>query len=199
MWLLTYCRMLLVGVACCIFTEIYAAVMQREFQHTDNKVGKAFGVVGIYVFGILYCESAQTFAHLAHSLTSTDIFINSVTWLYGAEVLPVSIRSRMMGVAAAFHYAINVGLTQAGPSAFATIGENYYYVFVGCCIVYWFIIYFYYPETKQKTLEEIAQAFGDKIVEVPLDSVRAEGIVLEEKANTVRLESRHSKEGDHAA
>ena len=48
--------MLLIGVACVIVTEIYAAVMQREFQNTDNRVGKAFGVVGIYVFGVLYCK-----------------------------------------------------------------------------------------------------------------------------------------------
>ena len=38
-----------------------------------------------------------------------DVFINSVTWLYGAEVLPVSIRSRIMGVSAAAHYIVNVG------------------------------------------------------------------------------------------
>lgn len=73
-------------------------------------------------------------------------------------------------------------VTQAGPSAFATIHENYYYVFVGCCAVYFVIIYFYYPyggfqtvfshglsltrarETNQKTLEEIAAQFGDKVL-----------------------------------
>lgn len=32
-----------------------------------------------------------------------------MTWLYGAEVLPMSIRSRIMGVAAAAHYIVNVG------------------------------------------------------------------------------------------
>lgn len=95
--------------------------------------------------------------------TSADSLINSVTWLYGAEVLPMSIRSKIMGVAAAAHYIVNVGgkyyvvvfdnshiniswpVTQAGPTAFATIHENYYYVFVGCCCVYLVIIYFYYP------------------------------------------------------
>lgn len=50
--------MLLTGVVCVICTEIYAAVMQREFQNTDNRVGKAFGIVGIYLFGVLYCKTS---------------------------------------------------------------------------------------------------------------------------------------------
>jgi hypothetical protein len=36
-------------------------------------------------------------------------------------------------------------VTEAGPSAFKNIRQNYYYVFVGCCTVYFFIIYFFYP------------------------------------------------------
>lgn len=36
-------------------------------------------------------------------------------------------------------------VTEAGPSAFANIKQNYYYVFVGCCAVYLVLIYFYFP------------------------------------------------------
>jgi hypothetical protein len=36
-------------------------------------------------------------------------------------------------------------VTEAGPSAFANIKQNYYYVFVGCCLVYLVLIYFYFP------------------------------------------------------
>lgn len=35
--------------------------------------------------------------------------LNSTTWLYGAEVLPVAIRSKVMGLAAASHFIVNVG------------------------------------------------------------------------------------------
>ncbi|CAK7215965.1 hypothetical protein SEUCBS140593_002708 [Sporothrix eucalyptigena] len=145
-------KMLLAGMAWVIWTEVYSAIMQWKFQHTDNKVGKGFALLGIYLFVVgYYC------------------LINPVTWIYGAEVLPISIRSRVMGLAATCHYVVNVGITEAGPSAFAKIGQNYYYVFVGCCAVYSVIIYFYYPETKQKTLEGIAAAFGDHVVNVKED------------------------------
>ncbi|EPE02782.1 mfs monosaccharide transporter [Ophiostoma piceae UAMH 11346] len=168
-------KMLLTGVGCVILTEIYAAVMQHQFQNTDNKIGKAFAILGIYLFAVAYYG-----------------MINSVTWLYGAEILPMAIRNRVMGTAAACHYIVNVGLTEAGPSAFANIKENYYYVFVGCCSLYFVGIYLWYPETKQKTLEEIAAAFGDKVVEVGANEMAAEELAMEggakaglEKANHI--------------
>jgi hypothetical protein len=68
-------------------------------------------------------------------MASKDALINSVTWLYGAETQPLLIRSKMVGLSAVFHYVVNVSLTEAAPTAFSTIQENYYYVFIGCCMV----------------------------------------------------------------
>ena len=48
--------MILTGLSGVVLIEIYAAVMQREFQNTDNKVGKGFAVLGIYLFVVTYCE-----------------------------------------------------------------------------------------------------------------------------------------------
>lgn len=36
-------------------------------------------------------------------------------------------------------------VTEAGPSAFANIHENYYYVFVACTCFFLTIAYFYFP------------------------------------------------------
>ena len=141
--------------------------MAREFANSENKVGKGFAILGIYIFVVCYCRSCLTCDKWGSKLTLpviVDSLINSVTWLYGAEVVPMSVRSRMVGVSAVAHYVVNAGcmfslmpeercyvakrylaVTEAGPSAFSNIHENYYYVFVGCCTVYLFIIYFYYP------------------------------------------------------
>lgn len=91
--------------------------MQREFQNTNNRVGKGFAILGIYLFVVCYYG-----------------MLNSTTWLYGSEVLPIALRSKIMGLAAASHFIVNVAITEAGPSAFANIHENYYYVFVGCSL-----------------------------------------------------------------
>ncbi|KAJ0417079.1 general substrate transporter [Aspergillus carlsbadensis] len=141
-------KMILAGLSGIIVVEIYAAVMQRQFQNTDNRIGKGFAILGIYLFVVIYYG-----------------MLNSTTWLYGAEVLPIALRSKIMGLAAASHFIVNVGITEAGPSAFANIHENYYYVFVGCTLFFLVIAYFYFPETKRKTLEEIAASFGDRVID----------------------------------
>ncbi|KAJ5232707.1 Major facilitator superfamily domain general substrate transporter [Penicillium chermesinum] len=140
-------KMIISGLAGIVLILIYAAVMQREFQNTSNRVGKGFAILGIYLFVVCYYG-----------------MLNSTTWLYGAEVLPIALRSKVMGLAAASHFIVNVAVTEAGPSAFANIKENYYYVFVVCSTFFLAVAYFYFPETKQKTLEEVAAAFGDKVV-----------------------------------
>lgn len=101
--------MLLTGCAWVVFTEIFAAVMQREFENTDNSVGKGFAIAGLYVFIIGYCK-ATMHDRMFKKLTShsVDALINSVTWLYGAEVVPYMIRSKMVGLSAVAHYVVNV-------------------------------------------------------------------------------------------
>ncbi|ESK91099.1 mfs monosaccharide transporter [Moniliophthora roreri MCA 2997] len=140
-------KMLLWGTSLLVVDLVYCAVTSRYFGGGGNKVGAGFTVLGIYLFTIIYYLS-----------------INSTTWLYGVEVLPMSLRSKITGLAATSHFVINIGVTQAGPSAFANIHENYYYVFVVTTTIYFLGVLFFFPETKGKTLEMIAAEFGDKVV-----------------------------------
>ncbi|GAB7355804.1 hypothetical protein MBLNU459_g6480t2 [Dothideomycetes sp. NU459] len=142
-------KMILAGLGGIALVEIYAAVMQREFQASHDRVGKGFAILAIYLFVVVYYG-----------------MLNSTTWLYGAEVMPIALRSKVMGLAAASHFVVNVAITEAGPSAFASIKENYYYVFVGCSLFFLVMSWLYFPETKGKTLEEIAAVFGDRVVAV---------------------------------
>lgn len=51
--------MILAGLSGIIVVEIYAAVMQRQFQNTDNNLGKGFAILGIYLFVVTYCKMAH--------------------------------------------------------------------------------------------------------------------------------------------
>lgn len=97
--------MILIGLASIAGIEIYTAVMQYKFQNTDNRVGKGFCILGIFLFVVTYCELLV----LADSaLTIVDGMLNSTTWLYGAEVLPINLRNKIMGLASASHFIVNV-------------------------------------------------------------------------------------------
>ncbi|KAF9040425.1 general substrate transporter [Hymenopellis radicata] len=117
-------------------------IMAREFADSDNKVGKGFAILGIYLFTAIYYAG-----------------INSTTWLYGVEILPIFLRSKVTGLASTSHFVWNIALTEAGPSAFANIRENYYYVFVGTTFFSAVCIYFYFLNPGRNRAE-----FGDAVV-----------------------------------
>ncbi|KAJ5019385.1 hypothetical protein K4K57_000551 [Colletotrichum sp. SAR 10_99] len=161
-------KMIIGGLASIVLVLIYTAVMQRHFQETDNRVGKGFTILGIYMFVTAYYG-----------------LINSATWLYSAEVLPLALRAKVMGLACACHFIVNIGVTQAGPSALSTIHENYYYVFVGCTAFFTVIAYFFFEETRHKTLEEISEAFGYEVTSSEDMHVPRAKLDVEEKSRQI--------------
>jgi hypothetical protein len=56
------------------------------------------------------------------------------------------------------------------------------------CVAVAFVDEILFRETKQKTLEDIAAAFGDKVVLVDERAIAAEEVVLEEKARLEEVE-----------
>lgn len=51
----------------------------------------------------------------------------------------------------------------------------------------------YSRETKQRTLEEVAAAFGDKVVLVTETDLAVEDAVMHDKADAIQLESTQGK------
>lgn len=79
--------------------------------------------------------------------------------------MPTKIRAT--GVAAGYvvFNAMGVLMTQTAPLAIAAITWKYFIIWLVLDCVYVVIVYFYYPETKNKTLEDLAGVFGDKVAE----------------------------------
>jgi hypothetical protein len=107
-------------------TETYSAVMQREFQHTNNKVGKGFALLGIYLFVVCYCRLLDFAVVSCTNSFRLDATINSTTWLYGSEIMPMSIRSRIVGVSAFCHYSVNTASTFLGISGFPRHAHRFF-------------------------------------------------------------------------
>lgn len=51
--------------------------------------------------------------------------------------------------------------TQVSPIAFEKIGWKFYLVFICCCVVSSTIVFFTFPDTLNKPLEDVARMFGD--------------------------------------
>ncbi|KAI9869352.1 MAG: hypothetical protein M1813_000141 [Trichoglossum hirsutum] len=99
---------------------------------------------GIYLFGIVYSPGE-----------------GPVPFTYSAEAYPLYIRSYGMSLATATTWFFNFVLSITWPSlqaAFTTQGAFSWYA--GWNIVGFFLVLFFLPETKGKTLEELDQVFS---------------------------------------
>jgi len=68
--------------------------------------------------------------------------------LYAVEMLPHHIRAKAQGVTQLFSTAALFASTYASPVALQNLGWKYYFVFIGLDTMWFFVIWYFYPETK---------------------------------------------------
>ena len=56
-------KMLLTGMSLVVVIEIYAAIMQMQFENSTNNVGKGFAVLGIYLFCVSIGNATEIREH----------------------------------------------------------------------------------------------------------------------------------------
>jgi sugar porter (SP) family MFS transporter len=84
----------------------------------------------------------------------------TVPWLYPAEIFPLEVRAKgnAWGV---FGWSIGNGwLTLLCPIMFQQLGEKTLYIFAACNVITIPMVWALYPETNQRTLEEIDLLFA---------------------------------------
>ncbi|KAK7935566.1 hypothetical protein PG985_001061 [Apiospora marii] len=115
--------------------------------------------------------------------------LGPMTWIIPPEVFTTELRAKANAIVQVIHYSISLVITQCSPIALAAVGWKYYILFVltnALCALVFFVAY---PETKGKSLEEIAELFGD------VDTVHKSDIErMEEKVTVKTDEYRRSRE-----
>jgi hypothetical protein len=96
-------------------------------------------------------------------LAGYAFIMNSFGYTYPSEIMPTPIRA--VGNATAFctFNAITIMLVQVTPIAVEKIAWKYFLIFIICDAIFLIVVYFVYPETSGRTLEEIAALFGDEV------------------------------------
>ncbi|KAL4959229.1 uncharacterized protein BDV14DRAFT_206971 [Aspergillus stella-maris] len=83
-------------------------------------------------------------------------------WLLPAKIFPLQGRSKGMALATTSNWIFNFIIGMVSPDAFAGIGGYFYLVIAGFCLFSAGLVYFYYVETANHSLEEIAALFGNQ-------------------------------------
>ncbi|ODV97824.1 hypothetical protein PACTADRAFT_324 [Pachysolen tannophilus NRRL Y-2460] len=117
-------------------------------------------------------------------------------WLYCSEIFPNRIRAKANGVSTSVNWIFNFALGMFVPTAFHNISWKTYMIFGTFCVVAFFNVYFLFPETQGKTLEEIDQMWQDGVPAWRTKNYVVElpplGEVFEEKASAREVENASS-------
>jgi hypothetical protein len=124
-----------------------------------------------YCMQLSLCERVSTFSSLQkkHCLTffsclSFAATMGPVSWTYPAEIYPLKVRAKAVSITSASLYIFNFALAFAVPSGLETIAWKLYCIFgvfnVACFVHVWFM----FPETVGRTLEEVEDIFASEHV-----------------------------------
>ncbi|XP_063542025.1 facilitated trehalose transporter Tret1-like isoform X1 [Cydia strobilella] len=86
--------------------------------------------------------------------------VGPIPWLMLREIFPANVTRRASAITAGFHWFLAFGVTKLYQNLVANVKTGWtLWHFAVTCIVGTIFVYFFVPETKGKTLEEIQQAF----------------------------------------
>jgi len=147
------------AIICCIIHFAMAATMAACGHHveqvngnenlkwevTNKAAGKAVIAMSYIFIGIYGFTWAPT------------------GWVYCSEVFPLKYRAKGVGLSAATNWIFNFALAYFVAPAFTNIQWKTYIIFGVLCFAMIFHIFFTYPETKGRTLEEIDIVFDSDL------------------------------------
>jgi MFS family permease len=138
-WLISF------GLLACALLMMVEMLLQRFYLTTTNKPGLSAAAAMIFIFQ-----------------TTFSLFLDGASYFYVAEIWPSHLRPQGFAIGMATLCSTNMIWLLAAPSAIAHIGWKYYLFFVCIPAIAAVVVFFCFPDTLRKSLEEIAGMFGDE-------------------------------------
>ncbi|KAL3484537.1 general substrate transporter [Aspergillus germanicus] len=118
--------------------------------------GTVWAIEYRYSFG---ASVAATF-FLFFYMTFFPLGFLGANFLYSAEIAPQDLRVHLAAVGTATHWLFNFVIAEITPVAFTTIRYRYYIVYAVIGFNAAVLVYFFFPETKGRSLEEMDSLFS---------------------------------------
>lgn len=138
---------LLIGTVCITIALICEGVINSQNTAGANKNLSNAGVAFLFMVTIIFSWS-----------------FGPISWVYMSEVMPMQIRARGNAFATGIgNWLVATLFAQVSPIGLGKLGWKFYFVFVAFNIVVTFpVIFFFFKETKQVSLEDIDLLFGER-------------------------------------
>src|ERR1700723_2844440 len=86
--------------------------------------------------------------------------LGAVIWVYIGEIFPNTVRSKGQGLGSSSHWIMNAIISALFPVVAKTSGAYPFVFFAAMMVLQFFVVMFFYPETKGFTLEEMQHRLG---------------------------------------
>ncbi|KAL0958689.1 hypothetical protein HGRIS_014020 [Hohenbuehelia grisea] len=147
--------MLLIGTLLMGFWLMLVGGLQGRFGHWGTVDGSRIWVIennDSATKAIIVCSYLF--------VCSFAITMGPVSWTYPAEIFPMKVRGKAVSIATATNWLFNFALAWAVPPGLSTIAYKTYFIFGTFNFAAFIHIFFMFPETKQRTLEEVEEIFA---------------------------------------
>ncbi|CAI6034548.1 unnamed protein product [Clonostachys chloroleuca] len=140
-------------------------------KDSQNENGARGAIAMIFLYSALYA-----------------VFFNAMVWVVPSELFPFFLRSKGLAFAVFTKSVIAIALSQITPIAIKNVSWRYYSLYIATNLTAGLIYFFFLPETSGKSLEEIAELFGDTLATEQIGSIN-----VEEKMKAMK-----EQDGQHA-
>ncbi|KAJ5927137.1 hypothetical protein N7516_008910 [Penicillium verrucosum] len=127
------------GMACCM--AILAGTTSPPAA--DNTGALVVAVIALFCFQFIF-----------------TVGYSGLTFLYAAELAPLQVRATVSALSTATVWVFNFMIAQVTPVGFDSIGNYYYVIFAVINATIVPSVFFFFPETKGRSLEEIDEIFA---------------------------------------
>jgi hypothetical protein len=88
------------------------------------------------------------------------IGFGGIPYLYTTEIAPLHIRTTVISLSMSISWMFSIVITSITPIAFNSLGQRFFFIFAGLNVAMMPAIYYLFPETSGRSLEEMDEIFA---------------------------------------
>ncbi|KAF3405559.1 Sugar transporter STL1 [Talaromyces pinophilus] len=134
------------AAACCTCWVVIAIVL--AISDTGRGDSYKLGIVAVSFFFVFFA--------------SFGLGVLGVPWLYPTEINALEMRTKGSSLAMATNWIMNYMVVQVTPPGIANLGWKFWIIWACICFSFIPVTYLFYPETANRTLEDIDRFFETK-------------------------------------
>jgi SP family arabinose:H+ symporter-like MFS transporter len=152
-----------VGCTNLLFTMLAMSIIDKAGRRTlllIGSVGTAACLAGVASIFRLGTHQELLVWLLIGFIAFFGFSQGAVIWVYISEVFPTSVRAKGQSLGSFTHWAMNAAIAWTFPVIAASSKAAPFMVFSAMMLLQFFVVYFFYPETRNVPLEAMQKKLG---------------------------------------